>query len=92
MLCSGSGGKGPGQGLIVWAEAAAPSGKSGGYTGGVESILEHIISMLEVSPRYKFQITRIPWMAVSVVDCSRYLAKGKNRTETQQAFSLTLDT
>lgn len=28
LLCIGSGEKGPGQGLIMWAEAAAPSGKS----------------------------------------------------------------
>lgn len=89
VLCSGSGDKGPGQGLITWAEAAAPSGKSeaGRYRGGVESVLEHsmgfsfgtlTLSVPEIWSRLKFQGTGIPQRAVSVVFCSRYLAKGKN--------------
>lgn len=80
------------------------SSSSGSLLAGIEEelgILEHsvgfsfrtlIISMLEIFPRLKFQGTGTLWMVESVVFGSRYLAKGKHRTETQQALSFTLNT
>lgn len=79
------------------------SSSSGSLLAGIEEelgILEHslgfsfrtLISMIEIFPRFKFQGTGTLWMVESVVFGSRYLAKGKHRTETQQALSFTLNT